>query len=154
MTEITQDLAKAPARQLKKFFNGAGTAIDRSTGTKALGVTAPWSLTGAEGNIDVAMGRVPKSGIVSYIHDGADQDVTIYFHSSLLQKLDATQKGWYFGAETASLHTKAVLGKALITFKGPVDAPFFLKAGTTPANNLLTNAPEHDSNPNTDLSNV
>jgi len=148
----TQDLAQRPTRRLKKQYNNAGTAIDKASGTDAVGITAPASLTGASLNEDIAMGIVPSTGIVSFIHNGTTQDFTIYFYSKALEKAVGTAgSGWYLGAESNALNTKNVLQNSLASFKGPVGAPWFLKAATTAdITILLTNAPEHPKNPNTD----
>lgn len=143
MPEVTTDIQGLPTRRLSKKFTGA---------TKAIGTSAPNTFNTNQPSLANAMGVTPPSGILSFIHDGATQDITVHVWHAGRNRM-AASKGWVQVAESAALASKNVQTDGIASLKVAPGIPFFLQAGTSDINNCWVNGREHEANPNTDTTN-
>lgn len=143
MLHPTTDLGHMPWRRLTKRYASA---------SKALSTSNPNTLNTNLPNEQDAIGLTPSSGIVSFMHDGASADFSIWVWCERFNKFTAAQ-GWIYGAESAALHTKTVAQYAMASFKVPANVPYFIQASAAPNNCIVHDGGKHIFD-NTDLTNA
>ena len=142
------NIALLPVRRLKKQYDGTSTWHGNG-GANALGNTNPNTLNTNLPSRANATGLTGKNGIVSFLHNGANQTITLYFWSERLNRINTAQ-GWIAGAETAAGSAKTVNQYALASFTAPEDVPFFLQATGTDITECLVSGASDGANDNTD----
>lgn len=122
------------------------------SGTKALGTTAPNSLTGGPKKAD-GMAVCGSSGVVTFAHDGAGNiDVTAYFWSQRV--FDATNGtvGWIkLGAVAAEYQKSGIEPYAAASITASEGMIIFLQGSAAADNLWMGGARKYDGNSNADL---
>ena len=136
---VHSNVALRASRQLPQVFSA-----------KAMGTTAPNSLTGGV-KLSDSMGLTTHAGIVSGFTDlGAQYTVTAYYFSWLRWKADST-KGWMLAGPVAAIYTQTVDPEATFTFTIPEGSSIFIQ-GSAAANNLwLAGTVRDNANKNADI---
>jgi hypothetical protein len=142
--KITTDLQGLPHCRLAKQF---GEEAD-----KAVGTNDPNTLHDNLPQLSDAMGITPKSGLLSFFHDGAQQNITISVWHDRRNKVDPS-KGWLEIAESDALASKNCNPEAICTVKVAPNVPFFVKAGSSEIDNFWHNGKPHPMNDNEDKTN-
>ena len=125
-------------RQLPLAFNG---------NANALWTSAPNTLAGGKTN---AMAIARKSGVVSFMHDGASQAITAYMWSQIVADANAGA-GWVLLGAVAAEYTKTVDQNAVASITVPEGALLFFRGATGAVNFYLGGTDRYNGNPNLDL---
>jgi hypothetical protein len=148
---VSTDLPHNPERRLAKQYQA-------SDGTKggdedaAVGIVSPLTLNGSKPSVKDAMGITPSSGILHFVHNGAQQNFIIWYWNARWNKISAAE-GWIKGGEGAAINTKQVDPNSNASFKCPPKVPYYLQAAVSAITECLVHdAGAHPSNPNTDPS--
>lgn len=140
--------AEMPSRRLLKQYDNTATRVT-SGGTNALGNTNPNTLHSNFPSRSDATGVAGKNGVVSFMHNGAAQVISLFFWCERLNRITSAQ-GWIEGAESAAGYQKTVNQYSLCTFTAPEGVPYFLMATGTDITECLVSSDSDGNNPNQD----